>query len=119
MSVSPKVERELLREEYINAVSEFFYGRGDEVLSVKSNEIAMPVVGCNDGEYFVVITVKVPTGANKGLEPYDGYELATDYEMKIAEKERKKIEAEKKKAEKIRKDEAIRQKKKEIAEKGE
>ena len=119
MVVSRKVERELLREEYLNAVSEFFYGRGDEVLRVKSNEIAIPVVGCNDNEDFIVVTVKVPTGANKGLEPYDGYSEAEDYAHKLAEKERKKKEAEEKKQKKIEKDKAIREKKKEIAEKGE
>ena len=118
MAVSRKVEREILRNEYLNKIIDFF--RNDEdVLRVKSNEIAIPVVGCEGNEDFIVITVKVPTGANKGLEPYDGYEMAQDYEMKLVEKEHKKIEAEKKKAEKIRKDEAIRQKKKEIAEKGE
>ena len=119
MAVSRKVERELLREDYLKQIIENFLNKDEQVLRVKSNEIAIPVVGCEGNEDFIVVTVKVPTGANKGLEPYDGYELATDYEMKIAEKERKKIEAEKKKAEKIRKDEAIRQKKKEIAEKGE
>ena len=119
MAISRKVEREILRNEYLEAIILNFLEKDEQVLRVKSNEIAIPVVGCEGNEDFIVITVKVPTGANKGTEPYDGYELAEDYEMKIAEKERKKIEAEKKKAEKIRKDEAIRQKKKEIAEKGE
>ena len=119
MAISRKVERELLREEYLKRIINAFLEDDEEVLRVKSNEIAIPVVGCEGNEDFIVVTVKVPTGANKGLEPYDAYEIAQDYEMKLAEKERKKIEAEKKKAEKIRKDEAIRQKKKEIAEKGE
>ena len=119
MAVSRKVEREILREEYLKAIIESFLDKDEEVLRVKSNEIAIPVVGCEGNEDFIVVTVKVPTGANKGTEPYDGYELAEDYEMKIAEKERKKIEAEKKKAEKIRKDKEIREKKKAIAEKGE
>ena len=44
-------------------------------------------------------------------------ELAKDYEYKVAEKEEKAKEKEKKKKEKIARDEAIRQKKKEIAEK--
>jgi len=119
MAVSRKVERELLRENYLNEIIRNFLENNEEVLRVKSNEIAIPVVGCEGNEDFIVITVKVPTGANKGLEPYDGYEMAQDYEMKIAEKERKKIESEKKKAEKIRKDKEIREKKKAISEKGE
>ena len=119
MAVSRKVEREILRNEYLEAIILNFLEKDEQVLRVKSNEIAIPVVGCEGNEDFIVVTVKVPTGANKGTEPYDGYELAEDYEMKIAEKERKKIESEKKKAEKIRKDKEIREKKKVISEKGE
>ena len=119
MAISRKVEREILRNEYLEAIILNFLEKDEQVLRVKSNEIAIPVVGCEGNEDFIVINVKVPTGANKGTEPYDGYELAEDYEMKIAEKERKKIEAEKKKAEKIRKDKEIREKKKAISEKGE
>lgn len=119
MAISRKVEREILRNEYLEAIILNFLEKDEQVLRVKSNEIAIPVVGCEGNEDFIVVTVKVPTGANKGTEPYDGYELAEDYEMKIAEKERKKIETEKKKAEKIRKDKEIREKKKAISEKGE
>ena len=119
MSVSRKVEREILRNDYLQKIIDCLLSQNAQVLRVKSNEIALPVVGCEGNEDFIVVTVKVPTGANKGTEPYDGYELAEDYEMKIVEKERKKKEAEKKKAEKIAKDKAIREKKKEISEKGE
>ena len=119
MAVSRKVEREILREEYLNAIINSFVEKDEEVLRVKSNEIAIPVVGCEGNEDFIVVTVKVPTGANKGLEPYDGYEMAQDYEMKIAEKERKAKENAEKKKKKIEKDKEIREKKKAIAEKGE
>lgn len=119
MAVSRKVEREILREEYLNAIINSFIEKDEEVLRVKSNEIAIPVVGCEGNEDFIVVTVKVPTGANKGLEPYDGYEMAQDYEMKVAEKERKAKENAEKKKKKIEKDKEIREKKKAIAEKGE
>ena len=120
MAVSRKVEREIERTKYLEKIAEFLSENCDEeVLRVKSNEIAFPIVGCEGNEDWIVVTVKVPTGANKGLEPYDGYEMAQDYQMKLSEKEKKKIEAEKKKTEKIRKDAEIRKKKKEIAEKGE
>ena len=118
MSVSRKVERELLRENYVDKLVDFFKKNNEDVLRVKSNEICFPVVGCNDNEDFIVITVKVPTGANKGTEPYDGYAMAEEYEMKLKEKERKTKEKEEKKAKKIARDKEIRQKKKEIAEKG-
>ena len=118
MAVSRKVEREMLREGYLNALI-YYLAKEDEVLRVKSNEIAIPVVGCEGNEDWIVVTVKVPTGANKGTEPYDGYAMAEEYAMKLKEKARKKAETEEKKARKIARDEEIRKKKKEIAEKGE
>ena len=117
MAVSRKVEREIIRNEFLTMVSDFLNLNGEEVLRVKSNEIAVPVVGCEDNEDFLVITFKVPTGANKGTEPYDGYSMAEDYELKLKEKaEKAKANAEKK-AKKMAKDAEIRRKKKEIAEK--
>ena len=91
---------------------------GEEVLVVKSNEIAIPVVGCEGNEDFIVINFKVPTGANKGTEPYDGYALAEDYVHNLAEKERKAEERKAEKARKIERDKEIRRKRAEIAEKG-
>lgn len=119
MAVSRKVERELIRTEFLEMVSQFLREKGEEVLRVKSNEIAIPVVGCEDNEDFLVVTFKVPTGANKGLEPYDGYSEAESYEMKLQEKaEKAKANAEKK-ARKMARDAEVRAKKKAIAEKGE
>lgn len=117
MAVSRKVEREMLRAQFLELVSQFLYESGEEVLRVKSNEIAIPCVGCEGNEDFMVINFKVPTGANKGLEPYDGYELAKDYVHNLEEKERK---AEERKAEKERKmarDAEARKRKAETAEK--
>lgn len=116
MTISRKMEREIIRNEYVEKVIESFVQIGDEVLKVKSNEIAIPVVGCEGNEDFIVITVKVPTGANKGMEPYDGYSEAEDYEMKLKEKERKEKEKEEKKKKKMARDAEIRKKKKEKVE---
>lgn len=117
MSVSRKVERELLKENYLNKIIEMF-ATDEEVLRVKSNEIAFPVVGCEGNEDFIVITVKVPTGADKGMTPYDGYAMAEEFELKAKEKEEKAKANAEKKAKKIKRDEEIRNRKKEIAEKG-
>jgi len=118
MAVSKKVEMELIRAQYLSKVGEYLSSLGEEVLRVKSNEIAIPCVGCEDNEYFMVITFKVPTGANKGTEPYDGYELAQDYIRATEEKEEKA----KKKAEdnerKRKRDEEIRKKQAEKKNKG-
>jgi hypothetical protein len=118
MAVSRKVERELLKTEYLNKIIDLFK-EDEDVLKVKTHEISFPVVGCEGNEDFLVITVKIPTGADKGMTPYDGYAMAEEYEMKLKEKEEKAKANAEKKAKKIKRDEEIRQKKKEIAQKGE
>ena len=110
MAVSKKVEMDMLRSQFLTLVSDYFSSLDEEVLRVKSNEIAIPCVGCEDNEYFMVITFKVPTGANKGLEPYDGYEMAEDYERSLKEKaEKAKVKAEEKERKRQR-DEEVRRK---------
>ncbi len=111
MAVTRKVEREILRNAYLEKVIDAFLELDETVLRVKSNEIAIPVVGCEGNEDYIVITVKVPTGANKGLEPYDGFEMAKDYEMKLEEKADKAKKKEKEKEKKIARDKEIREKK--------
>lgn len=118
MAISRKNERELIRNAYLTRIMDYLETNGEEVLRVKSNEIAIPVVGCEGNEDFLVITFKVPTGANKGADPYDGYSEAEDYEMKLKEKAEKAKALAEKKAKKVARDEEIRRKKKEIAEKG-
>lgn len=117
MAVSRKVEREIIRKSFLDKVSQFLAESGEEVLIVKSNEIAIPVVGCEGNEDFLVLTFKVPTGANKGTEPYDGYALAEDYVHNLAEKERKAEERKAEKARKIARDAEIRKRKAEIHDK--
>ena len=117
MAVSRKVEREIIRKSFLEKVSQFLAESGEEVLLVKSNEIAIPVVGCEGNEDFLVLTFKVPTGANKGTEPYDGYALAEDYVHNLAEKERKAEERKAEKARKIARDAEIRKRKAEIHDK--
>ena len=117
MAVSRKVEREIIRKSYLDKVSEYLARCGEEVLIVKSNEIAIPVVGCEGNEDFLVLTFKVPTGANKGLEPYDGYALAEDYVHNLAEKEAKAKAKAEEKARKIARDAEIRKRKAEIHDK--
>ena len=117
MAVSRKVEREIIRKSFLEKVSQYLADCGEEVLLVKSNEIAIPCVGCEGNEDFMVITFKVPTGANKGLEPYDGYALAEDYIHNLAEKEEKAKAKAEEKARKIARDAEIRKRKAEIHDK--
>ena len=117
MAVSRKAERELIRKAFLEKVSQFLAESGEEVLIVKSNEIAIPCVGCEGNEDFLVINFKVPTGANKGTEPYDGYALAEDYVHNLAEKEAKAKAKAEEKERKCKRDEEIRRKRAEVHDK--
>jgi len=114
MAVSRKIERELIRNKYLEIITNALLALDEDVLRVKSNEIAIPVVGCEGNEDFLVVTVKVPTGANKGTEPYDGYEMAKDYERGLEAKEEKRKAKEAEKAKKIAKDKEVREKRKSV-----
>jgi len=118
MAVSKKVEMELIRNKYFSLVNEFLESMGEETMQVESNQIAFPCVGCEDNEYWCKITFTVPTGANKGTEPYDGYELARDYERKCKEKEEKAKAKAEEKERKRQRDEEVRKKKAEQKNKG-
>lgn len=104
MAKSRKVLREEVKAVYVADLAAYFEGKGEEVLQVKSNELAIPVVDAEGNEDFIVLTVRIPTGANKGTEPYDGYAMAQEYEMKQVEKAAKAKEAAEKKAAKIKRD---------------
>ena len=116
--VSRKQLREEVKVEYVEKLIEFF-SETEEVLRVGSNEIAFPVVDREGNEDFIVLTCKIPTGANKGTEPYDGYAMAEEYEMKLKEKAEKAKKSAEAKAKKIERDKIYRQKKEEMKKKKE
>lgn len=110
MTMSRKAEMTALRENAVYELASTLTAEDKEVLQIKSNELAIPAVGAEGNEYWLVYTVKVPTGADKGREPFDGYAEAEDYAHKLREKEikaKKKAEA---KAKKIEHDEKMRAK---------
>lgn len=119
MSVSRKVERDLIRTQYLKLITDFLISLDEDVRRVKSNEIALPVVGCEGNEDALVITFKVPTGANKGTEPYDLYAEADNYAFKVAEDERKAKARAEEKSKKAQRDAEIRKRKAEISAKRE
>ena len=80
----------------------------EELLRVGSNEIAFPIVDSEGNEDFIVLKITIPTGANKGTEPYDGYAMAEDYAIKVKSKAETKAKKDKAKAEKIARDEKRR-----------
>lgn len=104
-----KLTRKQLDEEiklrFLEGVSEHLENCGEEVLRVKSNEIALPVVDSDGEERWLVLTFKVPTG-ERGGDPYDGYSMAEDYQMSLEKKAAKAAEKEAEAAKKKAKQEA-------------
>ena len=112
--VTQKQRDEILKTEFLDRVVNFLSGEDggeEEVLRVKSNEIAIPVVDSEGNERWMVLTFKVPTG-ERGGDGYDGYSMAEDYQMKQEAKAERKAEKEakaeadrkKREAEKARKE---------------
>lgn len=108
MALSNKALNDKLREVYLSKLVEMFSNDGEEVLRTGSNEIALPVCDEENNDKFIVLTVKVPTGSREG-DLYDGYSMAEDYKMKLAEKVEKNKEAAKRKAAKIERDKKQRE----------
>lgn len=116
MSTSNKFLNDQLRENYLQVVSDALVAKGEEVLRVGSNELALPCLDGAGNEKFVVVTVKVPTGSRDG-DAYDGYSMAEDWEIKCKNKAEAAKKKEAEKAKKIAKDQKVREKK--AREKGE
>lgn len=97
-TTTQKQRDEALKIDFLDRVVEFLSseeGGEEEVLRVKSNEIAVPVVDSDGNERWMVLTFKVPTG-ERGGDGYDGYGMAEDYQMKqTAKAEKAKAKAEK------------------------
>ena len=97
MAKTQKSLNDELRAMYLARVSECL-SQEDEVLVVGANELAVPVVDTEGNEKWIVLTVKVPTGSRDG-DAYDGYAMAEDYRMRLADKAAKAAERERKTAE--------------------
>ena len=69
------------RNSMVSTLTELLESQDEEVLRVKSNEIAIPFVTDDGEEGYYVVTVKIPTGSRDGSE-YDGYLEAEDFAMK-------------------------------------
>jgi hypothetical protein len=119
MATSQKKLNDELKANYFGKIRDFLLKLREDVIQVKSNEIAFPVVDNEGNEKSIVVVVKVPTGANKGTEPYDPYSMGEEFQMKEQAKLEKAKEKAKLKAEKIAKDTLRREKEKAIKEKRE
>jgi hypothetical protein len=112
--MSKKATIDALRAEYVQQLITLLTEKGEDVLVVGSNEIAIPVVDGENEEQYVVFKVQIPTGTRDG-EAYDGYEMAADYARKVEEKAAKAAKAAEEKARKIARDEAMREQKRAAA----
>ena len=119
MAKSNKALCDELRAEWKKKIFDFIEGLGEEVFEVGTNEIAFPTTDSDRNERSIVITIKVPTGANKGTEPYDVYEMAEDFQLKQKAKEEARVKREQEKKKKIARDTEYRKKQAEAKEKRE
>lgn len=88
-----------LREKYIALVTDYFKSLDEDVQKTASNEIAFPVLDSEGNEENIIVIVKVPKGSRDGT-PYNPYEYAEEYQLKLRNKAIKKAKAEEKKKKK-------------------
>ena len=119
MAKSQKALNDEIKAIYFEKFWNFLKELGEDVIRVKSNEIAFPICDSEGNEKSVVVVIKVPTGANKGTEPYDPYAMGEEYELKEKARREKAEKVAKAKAEKIAKDKARRAAEKAIKDKRE
>ena len=101
---------EELRNKYLTMIAELLTKAEEEVLSTGSNEIAIPTLDGEGNDEYVVITVKVPTGSRDG-DAYDGYAMAEEYRIKLANAKEREEKAKAEKERKIARDKAMREQK--------
>ena len=109
MAKTKKQLHEALRNKYLDLFIQFLTEQGEEVLRIKSNEIAFPVVDEERNDEFIKVAISVPTGSRDDGEAFDGFGMAEQYAEKVkTDEEKAKAEAEKK-AKKIARDKAQRE----------
>lgn len=80
----PKTSTELNRTKERKYWLDYLQGlvseKGEECLKYKGNGLCIPTVDANGNEYYVTITIAIPTGGRDG-EIFDGYAAAQDYKL--------------------------------------
>lgn len=89
-------ETEKIRNLYLNEIAKFYDDMNVEIFQIASNKLCIPVVGDENGEYFLTITLAVPTGERNG-EPFDGYGEKETWELKVHDKKIRETEKKQKK----------------------
>lgn len=110
MATSKRLLDDKIRNKYLKMFGDLLTEKGEEVLITGTNEICIPCVDEEGNDKFLQIVFKVPKGSRDG-EPFDGYSLAEDFEIKQDLKAQKKKEDEEKKKKKIERDKKLREEK--------
>ena len=110
MAKTKKQLHEELRNKYLSMIADLLSKADEEVLSTGSNEVAVPTLDSEGNDEYVVITVKVPTGSRDG-DAYDGYAMAEEYRIKLANAKEREEKAKAEKEKKIARDTAMREQK--------
>lgn len=105
-----------VRQTYMEKVRQWLAADGEEILATATNELTLPCVDEKGEEMFLTLVFKIPKGSRDG-DPYDGYEMAQDYERCQAEKAKNRATAKAKKEADFAKQELIKKKKAEKKEK--
>ena len=110
MAKTKKQLHEELRADYLAKLVEYLTEKGEEVLQTGSQEVAIPCLDSEGNDEYIVITVKVPTGSRDG-DAYDGYAMAEEYRIKLANAKEREEKAKAEKERKIARDKAMREQK--------
>ena len=108
MAKTKKQLHEELRADYLAKLTEYLTEKGEEVLQTGSQEVAIPCVDSEGNDEYIVITIKVPTGSRDG-DAYDGYAMAEEYRIKLANAKEREEKAKAEKERKIARDQAQRE----------
>ena len=100
--VTKTAVRNELRAKYFEKIQNFMK-ESEDVLQVATNKFVFPTVDGQSEDQWIMVTVSVPLGAERGAEPYDGYGEAEAFQIKQTEKAEKKRNADEKKAKQIAK----------------
>lgn len=102
---STELNRTKERKYWMERLQNLLTEAGEVCLEYKGNGLCIPAVDENGNEYYLALTVAIPTGGRDG-EKFDGYAVAQDYKLHKEEvaftsqqrAEQKKQEAEERRA---------------------
>lgn len=77
-----------LREQYMKLIGDFLQKHDEEILRTATNELTIPCVDNEGEDRYLTLVFKIPKGSRDG-EPYDGYEMAAEYNRRCKEKAEK------------------------------